>query len=45
MPKWVPPLERARETDQENGIVYYVCMFGSWDIVVWKSEKCAKTAD
>ena len=34
-----------RKTDQENGMVYYVCMFGSWDIVVWKSEKCAKTAD
>ena len=41
----MPPLERARETDQENGMVYYVCMFGSWDIVVWKSKKCAKTAD
>ena len=39
------PLERARKTDQENGIVYCICMFGSWDIVVWISEKCAKTAD
>ena len=37
----MPPLERAQETDQENGMVYYVCMFGSWVIVVWKSENCA----
>ena len=37
----MPPLERAQETDQENGMVYYVYMFGLRVIVVWKSEKCA----
>ena len=41
MPKWMSQLERTQETDQENGMFYCVFMFGSWDIVVLKSEKCA----
>ena len=29
---WMAPMDRGRKTDQENGILYYVWMFGSQDI-------------
>ena len=39
------PMERARKTDKENGMVYYVWMCGSWDTKVWKLGKMTKTAE
>ena len=37
--KWVTPVKKAWKTDQENGMVYYVGMYGCRDIELWKSEK------
>ena len=44
MQKWVLPVESARKTVQENGMVCYVCMCSSWDISVWISGKTADSA-
>ena len=44
MYKWMAAIERLQKTDQENGMVYYVWMCGSEDIVVWKSQKNADSA-
>ena len=44
MQKWMAPVERARNTGQENGMICYVWMCGSRDIQVWKSGKTADSA-
>ena len=45
MQKWMPPVERAWKTVQENGIVCFVCMCGSRDIGIWISWKVAENAE
>ena len=33
-------MERAWKTDQENGMVYYVGIYGCWDIKFENPKKC-----
>ena len=41
---WMPPLERTRQNDQENGMVCYVSMKTSRDIKDWTCVKSAESA-
>ena len=44
MQKWMLPMERARKTVKENGMICYVCKCSSWDNKVWISGKSADSA-
>ena len=39
------PLERARKSSQESGMVWYVSIETSWDMKDWKFVKGAKSAE
>ena len=45
MRKQMAPTKRHKKTDRENGMVYFVWMCGSRDIMVSKPEKMTKNAE
>ena len=43
MQQWMATMEKSQKTDQENGMVYYIWMCGSWYISWFENHNLETT--